>query len=130
MKPEAGGDPPSFDWRCTGQSFDNRHTSQGLNRLKRPADSVDRNLIGFQPGDLPSLETDLSGVRSFDAADQMEESAFPGSIGTDQSLDRSCLHGHGNPVEGPDSIIFLGDLFNGQEGHHPFFSSLRLFFGM
>src|SRR3990172_11903091 len=103
--------------------FDNRHTSQGLNRLKRPSDSMGRYLIRFQPGDLPSLETDLSRVRPFDAADQMEESTFPSSIGTDQSLDRSFLHVQGDPIEGPDPIIFLGDLFNGQEGHHSFFSS-------
>src|SRR5215831_8143533 len=74
--------------------LEHRVLTEERRRLERPGDPAPANLRWRQPGNALALEEDLARAEPDHAGDQVEDRALAGSVGADETVDRSRRHRH------------------------------------
>jgi hypothetical protein len=72
---------------------------EGPYQLKGPGYSVPANFVRRRNGYVPAIEPYLASVGLLDPADQIEQSAFAGPVGTNESQYLSLVEGEADTID-------------------------------
>ena len=101
--------PTPLALECDAHVLEHRQMRKRGGDLKRAHHAHARNRSGRRAGDLAAVEEDLTGRRGEEMREQVEAGCLPGTVGTDQRVDRPPPNFEIDAVDGDETLELLGE---------------------